>query len=727
MRKPDFMPFILAALACSLFSLPVTLAVRGQPPSATIMMAERPSSADSIAANDLIKYFQAMTGVQIPLNDAGKAVRIYLGVPDSCTALTAAWPQARADLAALGSDEAFIIKAQGGHLFICALRPRGVLYGAYAFLEHFGCGFYAQGDAGEVVPPRDTLSFDSGLDLREKPSLKLRGNGPPDWAAKNRLNIVWAGGSYSDSRTWVNIVAREALTLKNAKRRDLIVLFPGFHEGLWMYNSITAPLYSQSPGLFDSRPVLDQAWKVGGYWCWSKPEMAAQAVNIAKAFLRRFPETDIFEFATSEGSGPGCQCSLCLAQGRGYHAYINFFQAVGAEIRNEFPNMRFSLTPYGPGPYSAVTADMIPTTRRPSWLIVHQPEWGITPAVTAAWQAAFRDSNYLRYSYVGHGGTLDFGPLYSKPFNPMPYVKSGAAAGYDGFTIQPVVLTYAGDDKCPWYSLHMWPHHLMRQCMWNAGRSDSTALFNAFIRGYYGAMSAPAFTFYDAFGRCQIPADQGVLSAAGQAVAQMKGLAATPYESLRAEHLFAAYVCFSARDMARNVTLELVPARTRAESLVVAQKWRNSISMKCAEARGSYNAWRQYNDSLMGSGYNAEWSLPASMVHEMSHSVYEYDTLFRNMLATEDHRFMAGETRLTAAPNPFTAFTLIRYRVEAPGIVTLQIHDAAGRIVMSHGRRHMSPGTYKTSLNGRKLPAGLYIIKFRNGERIRTEKLVLMR
>ena len=89
--------------------------------------------------------------------------------------------------------------------------------------------------------------------------------------------------------------------------------------------------------------------------------------------------------------------------------------------------------------------------------------------------------------------------------------------------------------------------------------------------------------------------------------------------------------------------------------------------------------------------------------------------------------------RLDAAPNPFNPLTTVRFELPAAGAVTLDLHDARGRLV-----RRILSGKFRAAGNhelrldgrddaGRELAAGVYLLRLRTAGGAATHKITLVR
>jgi len=90
----------------------------------------------------------------------------------------------------------------------------------------------------------------------------------------------------------------------------------------------------------------------------------------------------------------------------------------------------------------------------------------------------------------------------------------------------------------------------------------------------------------------------------------------------------------------------------------------------------------------------------------------------------------ASRPELTSYPNPFTAFTQIRYRLPSAQRVELDVLDVAGRVVATLASGVQDAGVHEVSWAGRsksgqRLPTGLYLVRIRLGPETITHKVVV--
>src|SRR5450432_2802423 len=77
----------------------------------------------------------------------------------------------------------------------------------------------------------------------------------------------------------------------------------------------------------------------------------------------------------------------------------------------------------------------------------------------------------------------------------------------------------------------------------------------------------------------------------------------------------------------------------------------------------------------------------------------------------------APEIFIGAFPNPFNDNNTIRYRVEVPSEVRIEVYDEVGKLIKVLVNTNMEPGTYSVTWNGAGMAKGVYFISAsRNGD-----------
>jgi hypothetical protein len=71
----------------------------------------------------------------------------------------------------------------------------------------------------------------------------------------------------------------------------------------------------------------------------------------------------------------------------------------------------------------------------------------------------------------------------------------------------------------------------------------------------------------------------------------------------------------------------------------------------------------------------------------------------------------APEFFMTSAPNPASASTTIRYRVETPSQVILEVYNEGGNLLQVLVNQRQEPGSYTVTMNTSSLSSGVYFVK----------------
>lgn len=91
-----------------------------------------------------------------------------------------------------------------------------------------------------------------------------------------------------------------------------------------------------------------------------------------------------------------------------------------------------------------------------------------------------------------------------------------------------------------------------------------------------------------------------------------------------------------------------------------------------------------------------------------------------------------SSTYIRAIPNPTRGFASISFGLANAAVVTLEVFDVAGRRVRSVAKEWVAAGRHARSWDGRDesgsaVAAGIYVLRFRAGAELRTERIVVAR
>jgi hypothetical protein len=79
------------------------------------------------------------------------------------------------------------------------------------------------------------------------------------------------------------------------------------------------------------------------------------------------------------------------------------------------------------------------------------------------------------------------------------------------------------------------------------------------------------------------------------------------------------------------------------------------------------------------------------------------------------------------SPNPFNSSTIVSYRLQVAGHVSLKVYDTAGRLVATLVEGWREAGEYQVTFDGSGLPSGVYLYRLQAGENMAAGKLVLLK
>ena len=134
--------------------------------SAVIFLKADDAAEVHAAATELAEILERMSGAEIPVAKVSTVAQIGKGRPSIVLGALAEQMGLKMAKASRARD-GFRCKAVGKAVLIVGESPAGVRNGVYAFLEGLGCGWYAPGDVGEVIPSRPSITVADGLDRCE--------------------------------------------------------------------------------------------------------------------------------------------------------------------------------------------------------------------------------------------------------------------------------------------------------------------------------------------------------------------------------------------------------------------------------------------------------------------------------------------------------------------------------------------------------------------------------
>jgi len=100
---------------------------------------------------------------------------------------------------------------------------------------------------------------------------------------------------------------------------------------------------------------------------------------------------------------------------------------------------------------------------------------------------------------------------------------------------------------------------------------------------------------------------------------------------------------------------------------------------------------------------------------------------YTSPLSNEAELILNRFVLMPAFPNPFNPNTTIQYSVKNSESISLEIVDVSGRVVEILLDDIIEPGNHEIAWNARNQPSGIYFVKLTSGERLQTQKLILLK
>ena len=78
-------------------------------------------------------------------------------------------------------------------------------------------------------------------------------------------------------------------------------------------------------------------------------------------------------------------------------------------------------------------------------------------------------------------------------------------------------------------------------------------------------------------------------------------------------------------------------------------------------------------------------------------------------------------------PNPFNPATIINYKINQGGYVTLKVYNLVGQVVKTLVSEYQEPGTYSEQFNASELSAGIYLYKLQVNNYTSVKRMTLIK
>lgn len=297
--------FILAAIIFSSCSDRITL-VNNNRTDFEILIANDPDSMIIHAAEELQKYLEIISGVNIPL------ATINSENPDRAKILLGAYPGGETY-----SKHNIFYRVEGGNLLIGGGSPLSSLYSVYTFLEdQLGCMFLTPDT--EIIPANRAIKLEKDLEYNYTPPIETR---------TVHSKLFYDNHDFANKRK----VSTEAFPSYVPEAR--VHTFHRFMPAAVFYND-----HPEYYSLRNGRRLTTQL-------CLSNPDVLKIVSDSVKAHFDRNPGSAIISVSQDDNT-LYCQCDECAAidkeEGSSSGTMIRFVN----EIARQFPEKTISTLAY---------------------------------------------------------------------------------------------------------------------------------------------------------------------------------------------------------------------------------------------------------------------------------------------------------------------------------------------------------------------------------------------
>ena len=325
-KKTGVILLCLLSLTTSVKGADVPLVASGEP-RATLQIGSVASEQEQFAATEIQTFIAQFTGAELDIltnrEQTTTPAVIVLGTPESNPTIAGLQANAGLTLAETLGDEGYRLKTiEFGTeiLFVITARtPRGVLYGAYGFIEACITALTGLSPVHPEVPVKRSrallLPF---LDETSQPFYPVRAVleiAEPDWLARHRINMSGGEGGligtgiedgFGTAFKYVDTPAFEALQdeprtqrlerIETLQHRFNALRQRGIDAYLFMYvtGEPTEALIRQRPDVLGPEVLYGASRNEVSYrpFCWSKPEFHSH--NVEEVQPLWMLESDLF-------------------------------------------------------------------------------------------------------------------------------------------------------------------------------------------------------------------------------------------------------------------------------------------------------------------------------------------------------------------------------------------------------------------------------------------------
>lgn len=381
-----YLGILIIALGMLTFVTPaksnrIPIAVSGEP-RATIQIGASATEHEQFAAEEIQNFIQRFTEAKLDIRTNRQQTEtttvIVLGTPRSNPTIAGLQANIELTLGEELGDEGYRIKTVevGTEIVIVvtAHTERGVIYGAYAFIERCITALTGLTPVHpEVAVAKARALLVPFIDETSAPFYPVRAVleiEDPNWLARNRINMsggegVWTGTGIEDGLgtafKYVDTPAFEALQDEPiAQRRERIRTLQnrfnalkrrGIDAYLFMYvtGEPTEALIRERPDVLGPTVLYGASRNEVSYrpFCWSKPEFHTLTKELVQAIVRTYPTLAGLHLRSWGHETRACNCPDCgdrteQGQAKLWQVYFTIISAAH-EVR---PDFKFYISGY---------------------------------------------------------------------------------------------------------------------------------------------------------------------------------------------------------------------------------------------------------------------------------------------------------------------------------------------------------------------------------------------
>lgn len=351
---------ILALIACRTDAAKLEIVSNGQS-DYSIIIPSNPSPAEELAASELTKYLEQISGAELPVSkSASKLPKCAIVVADRDS--LGEWASLIPDVRPTGDD--YAIALSGDKLFIVGGRDRSTLYAAYDFLYLLGCRWLAPKfdhykGTSEYVPSKRTVEYEASAVYTHTSRYTIRKQYVEEghshnaenllqmveWMPKARYNMLVIPLNYQGRGNVVWDNWRETVG-PELQKRDITIEVGGHgYQNFLNAEMEDGTLFDKHTEWFGMNDKGERMKAHGRVICTSNPDAVAYLTTNFMSYLKDRPEIQVFALWPPDGAS-WCECEKCLAMGSSANRQSILLSQVKAEVAKVRPDVRLETIAY---------------------------------------------------------------------------------------------------------------------------------------------------------------------------------------------------------------------------------------------------------------------------------------------------------------------------------------------------------------------------------------------